>query len=173
MILTDRRSLLKMAIGLASLSGGLGAADLVIASPSGLLKPGRVENYPLPALRTALVDGGAGKVTYAIDGRVDGPLILYFHGWGDDYRMVFPLEYGLVDAGFRLLVPHRPGYAGTALEGRRGSNNTSWRTLSASRRSHRRLLDQLYGRGQWTVAVVGISGGGPAALAFATVRAQT
>jgi len=26
------------------------------------------------------------------------------------------LEYGLTDAGFRLLVPHRPGYAGTTLD---------------------------------------------------------
>lgn len=158
-----------MGFGLAAVSAGLGAGGAVSATPSGLLNPERVANYPLPTLQTALIDGGAGQVTYAVEGPAGGPLVLYFHGWGDDYRMVFPLEYGLVDAGFRLLVPHRPGYAGTALEGRRDGRKTSWRSLSAAADLTARLLDQLYGRGKWTVAVIGISGGAPAALVFASL----
>ena len=81
-----------------------------------LLQLARVANYPYPALSTAQIAGG--NVTYAIQGPDAGPVILYFHGWGDlTYRVALPLEYPLIDAGYQLLVVHRPGYAGTALQG--------------------------------------------------------
>ena len=70
-----------------------------------LLIASRVANAPLPVPEIRSIDGG--NVSYVTAGRPDQPLILYFHGWGDDYRVVLPLEYPLLDAGFRILVMHR------------------------------------------------------------------
>jgi pimeloyl-ACP methyl ester carboxylesterase len=66
------------------------------------------------------------------------------------------MEQELLDAGFRLLVPNRPGYFGTPLAGRT-SGQACARLASA-------VLDSL---GVSRVAVIGTSGGGPAALSFA------
>jgi pimeloyl-ACP methyl ester carboxylesterase len=134
-----------------------------------LLVPERVAAYPLPPARTASIEGR--DVTYALAGPASGPLILYFHGWGDDYRAVLPLEYPLMDAGFRLLVPNRPGYGGTALEWLKGGRTHTWRTASDTADVAARLLDQLHGEAPPRVAVIGMSGGAPAALAFASRHA--
>src|SRR6185295_7873878 len=138
----DRRAILKAAGALGGLAPGM-LAGLVRASTSGFLRPERVESYPLPAVKTATIEGG--KVSYAVAGPADGPLVLYFHGWGDDYRFVLPLEYTLADAGFRLLVPHRPGYAGTTLDWINAGKTFAWRTASDTADVARRLLDQLQG----------------------------
>jgi len=42
-----------------------------------------VRNWPYPDL--SVVEVGGGKISYAIQGARDGPLILYLHGWGDDF----------------------------------------------------------------------------------------
>ena len=115
-------------------------------------------------------DIGGGKVTYAIQGPENGPLIVYFHGWGDDYRTVLPLEYPLIDAGFRLLVPHRPGYLGTTLEGEIDGKKVDWRTAAGFARAAAGLLDHLYGAGKWEAIVMGTSGGAPTGLAFADLH---
>ena len=162
----DRRAVLKAAGALGGLAPGMLAAKLARASANGLLRPERVESYPLPAVKTATIEGG--KVTYALAGPSDGPLVLYFHGWGDDYRVVLPLEYTLADAGFRLLVPHRPGYAGTTLDWIKAGKTLAWRTASDTADVARRLLDQLQGQRRRRIAVIGMSGGAPAALAFAS-----
>src|SRR5204863_8446492 len=109
----DRRSVLKAVGGLGALASSVGISSLVRASQLGLLDPSRVATFPLPEVQTAIIDDGAGKVTFTRDGPSKGPLVLYFHGWGDDYRGVMPLECGLPDAGFRVLLPHRPGYERT------------------------------------------------------------
>ena len=159
----DRRAILKAGGALGGLAPG--CLRNCVASTSGFLRPERVESYPLPAVKMATIEGG--KVTYAVAGPADGPLVLYFHGWGDDYRVVLPLEYALADAGFRLLVPHRPGYAGTTLDWINAGKTFAWRTASDTADVARRLLDQLQGNRRRRVAVIGMSGGAPAALAFA------
>lgn len=131
-----------------------------------LLQLARVANYPYPSLSTALIAGG--NVTHAIQGPYDGPVILYFHGWGDDYRVVLPLEYPLIDAGYRLLVVHRPGYAGTALEGIVDGETFDRRSAEGSAHTAAALLRHLYGD-SWRISVIGTSGGAPAALAFASL----
>ena len=143
------------------------------ASGGGFLVPERVAGYPLPHAKTAVIEGC--NVTYALAGPENGPLIVYFHGWGDDYRAVLPLEYSLMDAGFRLLVPNRPGYGGTALEWLKGSRTHTWRTAADTADIAAGLLDQLDeevpSRVPSRVAVIGTSGGAPAALAFASRHA--
>lgn len=161
----DRRALLHGAAALACWWPI--ARSRALAAEGGLLDPQRVEGYSLPLLQTAEIDGG--KVTYALQGPERGPPVVYFHGWGDDYRIVLPLEYPLVEAGFRLLVVHRPGYAGSALEGRVGGRTIDRRTAAGNARMTARLLDHVLGEGRWRVQVVGTSGGAPAALAFASL----
>ena len=131
-----------------------------------LLQLARVANYPYPSLSTAQIAGG--NVTYAIQGPDDGPVILYFHGWGDDYRVALPLEYPLIDAGYQLLVVHRPGYAGTALEGIVHGETFDRRSAEGSAHTAAALLKYLYGD-SWRISVIGTSGGAPAALAFASL----
>jgi pimeloyl-ACP methyl ester carboxylesterase len=162
----DRRAILKAAGALAGLAAGAGAP--VSAADVGLMAPERIEGYPLPPSKTAAIEGR--DVAYALAGPAGGPLALYFHGWGDDFRVVLPLEYTLADAGFRLLVPNRPGYGGTALDWITGGRAFAWRTASDTADVAARLLDRLQLQEQIPprVAVVGMSGGAPAALAFAS-----
>jgi pimeloyl-ACP methyl ester carboxylesterase len=131
------------------------------------LIPDRVTNFVLPEVQTMALDG-ADKVTFVRAGPATAPLILYFHGWGDDYHMVMPLESGLAEAGFCVLLPHRPGYVGTALSGTRGNESVSWEGPVGTADLMAQLLDALYGASKWNVAVVSMSGGTPAALAFAS-----
>src|SRR5262249_45852686 len=77
-------------------------------------------------------------------------------------------ESGLAEAGFRIVLPHRPGYVGSALSGTRGSDSVSWEGPVGTADLTALLLDQLYGTDKWNVAVVSMSGGTPAALAFAS-----
>jgi pimeloyl-ACP methyl ester carboxylesterase len=164
----DRRSVLKAAGRLGALASSVGISSLVRSAERGLLDPARVENFPLPEVQTAVIGGGAGKVTFTRDGPANAPIILYFHGWGDDYRGVMSLECGLADAGFRVLLPHRPGYQGSALEGTQQGKRLSWEGPLATADLFAKLLDTLYGAGRWNVAVVSMSGGTPSALAFAS-----
>jgi pimeloyl-ACP methyl ester carboxylesterase len=100
-----------------------------------------------------------GPIEYAEVGQ--GPPILYFHGTGAGYEFVFPVEKALVDAGFRLIVPNRPGYFGTDLAGRT--------TPADCARLANDLLD---GLGIAKAAVMATSGGGPSALSFASIYAN-
>jgi 2-hydroxy-6-oxonona-2,4-dienedioate hydrolase len=140
------------------------------APARGLLDPERIASWTHPGISAA--DIGGGTITYGIQGPETGPLVLYFHGWGDDFRVVLPLEYPLIDAGFRLLVVHRPGYAGTTLGGEVDGKKDSWRTAAGFARAAAGLLDHLYGSGKWEAAVVGTSGGAPTALAFAELHVR-
>ena len=85
-------------------AGGPSAAayNLVRSSGTcGLLHPQHIANVAYPDMSTVDIDGG--RITYAIQGPESAPLILYLHGWGDDFRVVLSLEYPLIEAGFRLL----------------------------------------------------------------------
>ncbi len=104
--------------------------------------------------RTIPIEGG--PVEFAEAGQ--GPAIVYFHGTSGGCDVVFPMEQELLDAGFRLIVPNRPGNFGTTL-GRRTSGADCARLAVA-------VLDSL---GVAEVSVIGTSGGGPAALSFAAL----
>ena len=137
------------------------------------LTPDHLTKFALPELQSIRLSG-ADKVTFVRGGPANAPLILYFHGWGNDYHMVMPLESGLAEAGFRIVLPHRPGYVGSALSGTRGNESISWEGPVGTADLTAQLLDQLYGPDKWNVAVVSMSGGTPAALAFASrYSAQT
>ena len=95
---------------------------------------------------TQTLNLSTGPVEYAQQGT--GPTILYFHGIGAGSEVVFPMEQPLLDAGFHLLVPNRPGYFGTSLINRRS-------TASCARMAVE-LMDSL---GIEKVAVMGTSAG--------------
>ena len=165
MRMIDRRSILQAAAASVLWPSAVRFAGANEPASSGLLESQRIANYSYPALSKAQVEGGT--VTYAVQGPETGATILYFHGWGDDYRVVLPLEYPLIDAGYRLLVVHRPGYAGTSLDGAVDGGTIDWRSAKGSARSAAALLAHLCGDAA-RVAVIGTSGGAPAALAFAS-----
>ncbi len=96
-----------------------------------------------------------GLVEYADVGQ--GSAILYFHGTGAGNDAAIIMEGWLLDDGFRLIVPSRPGYYGTPLSCGRSPNDCA--DLAAE------LLQQL---NIDRVAVVGTSGGGLAASCFAS-----
>ena len=102
---------------------------------------------------STVVQTPSGPVEYDLRGR--GPVVLHFHGGNVGHNGWFMLSH-LVDAGFRLLTPDRPGYLGTPL----GDNGApeAQADLAAA------LLDALAVE---SVAVVGVSAGGPAAIQFA------
>jgi pimeloyl-ACP methyl ester carboxylesterase len=85
---------------------------------------------------------------------------LYFHGTGAGNDAALLMEKWLLDDGFRLIVPNRPGYYGTPLCSGRTPNDCA--DLAAG------LLDALHID---RVAVIGTSGGGLAASSFAARHA--
>jgi pimeloyl-ACP methyl ester carboxylesterase len=100
-----------------------------------------------------IVDTALGPVEYDLRGA--GPTVLHLHGGGVGHAGWHMLGH-LVDAGYRLLTPDRPGYLGTPLADH-GAPSAQADLFAAT-------LDAL---GLDRVAVVGISAGGPAACAFA------
>lgn len=100
-----------------------------------------------------IVQTARGQVEYDLRG--DGPVILHFHGGNVGHNGWFMLSH-LLDEGYRLLTPDRPGYLGTPLAD--NGLPDAQADLAAA------LLDTL---GIERVAVVGVSAGGPAAIEFA------
>ncbi|MBN2442440.1 MAG: alpha/beta hydrolase [Spirochaetales bacterium] len=94
-----------------------------------------------------------GTIEYKIRGK--GPAVLIFHGGHDSCRGYFKSDV-LVDNGFSVLIPTRPGYRGTDLSVGRSCQESAF--------SFYTLLDTLKID---NVAVIGVSAGGPTALAFA------
>ncbi|NDJ53815.1 MAG: alpha/beta fold hydrolase, partial [Chloroflexi bacterium] len=94
-----------------------------------------------------------GPVEY--DRRGAGPVLLHFHGGNVGHKGWFTVAH-LVEAGFQLLTPDRPGYLGTPL-GDNGSPEAQADLMAA-------LLDALDIE---QVAVIGAAAGGPGALQFA------
>jgi pimeloyl-ACP methyl ester carboxylesterase len=94
-----------------------------------------------------------GSIEYTLLG--NGPLVLVCHGTSSN---CFSTEVTrpLVEAGFRVLTPSRPGYGRTRLEVGRSAAQAAEALIS--------LLDHLQIR---TCSVVAISGGGPTGIALA------
>ena len=100
-----------------------------------------------------MVDTDRGPVEVAIAG--SGPAILVIHGTPGSWRQCFSLAEDLADA-YTVVAPSRPGYGRTPL--------STGRTFQDQAAAYAAVLDALeLERG----AIVGASGGGPSALAFA------
>lgn len=100
------------------------------------------------------VETACGLMEYGERG--DGPVLVSVHGSPGDYRQgLLMAEYFRVN-GFRVIAPSRPGYGGTPLATGRTSEEQADAVVA--------LLDAL---AVDRVAVLGVSGGGPASYALA------
>ena len=109
---------------------------------------------------TATVLGTArGRVEVATIG--EGPAVLVIHGTPGNWRQVMTLAEDLAEAGHSVVVPSRPGYGRTPA--------TSGRTPDEQADLFAAALDTL---GMDRAAAIGISGGGPSAVAFAQRHPQ-
>ena len=105
----------------------------------------------LTAIKTGskILDTAAGPMEYQQIGN-NGPVLLLLHGTPGGYDQAIPIE------GMRVLVPSRPGYLRTPLD--------TGRTPQEQADAYAALMDSL---GIDQVIVMGASGGGPSAIAFA------
>jgi pimeloyl-ACP methyl ester carboxylesterase len=105
-------------------------------------------------MKSQIAHTTAGYVEYTSRG--DGPAILVCHGTSSDC-FASELSQPLIDSGFRVLTPSRPGYGRTPL--------TAGRNAAEAAQALVALLDAL---GLETCAVIAVSGGGPTGLALAS-----
>ena len=105
-------------------------------------------------MKSLLTQTTKGPIEYTLAG--DGPVVLVCHGVSSN---CFSTEVSkpLVEAGFKVLTPSRPGYGRTPLE--------VGKTAAQAAQSFIVLLDKL--RIQ-ACSVVAISGGGPTGIALAS-----
>ena len=106
-----------------------------------------------------IADTAAGPIEYATIG--EGPAVLVLHGspGGYDQGLAFARIAG--PEGYRYIAPSRPGYLGTSI--------TVGATPAGQADACAALLDSLEVP---RATVIGISGGGPAALQFALRHAD-
>ena len=97
-----------------------------------------------------VIDTEVGPIEYVQQGS-DGPYVLFLHGTPGGY------DQSPQDAAYRLIAPSRPGYLQTPIE--------VGRTPEEQAKAYAALLDALAIDEQ--VFVMGSSGGGPSAYAFA------
>jgi pimeloyl-ACP methyl ester carboxylesterase len=103
--------------------------------------------------------GSGGKVDYADENPMNSErIILSFHGTSAPYRISMPLEYPLLEAGYRVIMPNRPSYGGTKEDW--GTSATAIADMANELLKHKNIRDP--------VVVMGTSAGGPGALAFAS-----
>ena len=105
------------------------------------------------------IDTARGRVEFAQVGT--GSPALLIHGTPGSWRQLVPLGVDLADR-HTVLLPSRPGYGRTPL--------TSGRTPGEQAALYAALLDALHVTD--AVGVIGVSGGGPSALAFAQEHAD-
>jgi len=118
-----------------------------------LLLPERLQQFAPAELKSVNIK--TGPLQYATVG--NGPEILVFHGTGSSFFTEIALEMPLVEAGYRLIVPHRPGYPGTSFS--HGRTASECAVMAAKLLAHLDIN---------RVIVLGTSGGGPAAIQFAS-----
>jgi pimeloyl-ACP methyl ester carboxylesterase len=87
-----------------------------------------------------------------------GPVILYMHGILSGCDLALKIEAYLASSGFRIVIPHRPGYLGTP------AKLVGYASASECADQAAAVLDHL---GIERAAVIGTSAGGPPAVAFA------
>ena len=104
---------------------------------------------------STVVDTSVGPVEYARHGTSGGPTVVLVHGTPQGHQAI-SFAQPMVDAGFDVICPSRPGYLRTPL-------STGW-SFEAQADAVAALLDALeIGR----AAVWGVSGGGPSSIQFA------
>lgn len=103
-----------------------------------------------------LADGRS--LAYAEHGDPDGTPVIAFHGTPGSRRQLAGAQDAAAAAGVRLILPDRPGYGHSSWAPRR--RLADWADDVAALADHLGLDD---------FAVVGVSGGGPHALACASV----
>ncbi len=116
----------------------------------------RYKNWPACDRQQGLLKTCRGPVGYIDAG--SGLPILYFHGTGAGNDLAQIMERSLLDQGFRLIIPNRPGYLDTPIECGRTTADAVWLACQ--------VLDYLK---IGCVGVIGTSGGGPAAISFASM----
>ena len=133
----------KMAYGLLVL--------LILGTGSVLVSYSNFSEERLTAIKTGskILDTAAGPMEYQQIGN-KGPVLLFLHGTPGGYDQAVPIE------GMRVLAPSRPGYLRTPLD--------IGRTPQEQADAYAALMDSL---GIDQVIVMGASGGGPSAIAFA------
>ena len=133
----------KMAYGLLVL--------LILGTGLVLVSYSNFSEERLTAIKTGskILDTAAGPMEYQQIGN-NGPVLLLLHGTPGGYDQAIPIE------GMRVLVPSRPGYLRTPLD--------TGRTPQEQADAYAALMDSL---GIDQVIVMGASGGGPSAIAFA------
>ena len=110
----------------------------------------------IPLSSFALPDGR--RLAYRSGGDPGGFPVVVLHGTPGSSRQVVGLERQVAARGVRLIAPDRPGYGGSGFD--------PARTVASSARDVGALVDHL-GLERWSV--VGLSGGGPTALACGVV----
>ena len=103
---------------------------------------------------TKVVETDCGPVEYSEAGT--GDPILYFHGTGITGDVMLSVEASLVEEGFRVIAPNRPGYGKTPLSPYPSATDCA--NVAAA------LLDSL---GITDAGVMGSSGGAAFAVSFA------
>lgn len=101
------------------------------------------------------VDTTRGRIEAAFIGD-RGPVLLLIHGTPGSYRQLLPLAHDL-GGEFRVILPSRPGYGRTPI--------TTGRTPVEQAAAYAALLDAC---GIEQATIIGVSGGGPSAAAFAS-----
>ncbi len=109
-----------------------------------------------------VVETAYGPIEYASLG--EGPAVLVLHGSPGGYDQALAFARIAGPAGYRYICPSRPGYLRTPL--------TVAATPAGQADACASLLDALGLRPVERAAVIGISGGGPAALQFALRHAD-
>ena len=104
-------------------------------------------------LKTLQLTGGA-TLTYREFGDAQGEPVFFFHGWPGESQQGSLLHEAALAMGCRLISPNRPGIGGSSRQPERGL--LDWPPLVAA------LADHL---GLGSFRLVGLSGGGPYALA--------
>src|SRR5437899_12705534 len=114
-----------------------------------------LETQP-PARQIVLSDGR--RLGYAQYGSPNGSPLMYFHGWPSSRLEPRVAENLCADLGLQVIAPDRPGFG--LSDFKPGRTLASWpedvRALAASLGFHR-------------FAVLGVSGGGPYAIACAAL----
>lgn len=107
-------------------------------------------------MKSELAELEKGKIEYTLQGEGEGPVILNLHGGHSNCHEIFGYQ-PLLDAGYSILTPSRPGYGRTDLE--------IGKTAAETASSLIELLDHLK---LDEVYLIGVSAGGPAAIYLAS-----
>jgi pimeloyl-ACP methyl ester carboxylesterase len=102
-------------------------AMTIVAGPLSLLSPEKAQGsgvYPLRSYSRKTIgkgsfgpikqiEAGVLNIGYAESGPANGPVVILLHGWPYDIHSFVEVAPLLVDAGYRVIVPHLRGFGST------------------------------------------------------------